>query len=421
MSTVAERLQRFSFLPNLEQRENLNPHKKILIVSDVPEETVPLDLDTNGHRRRGRIMLSGGLPVQLKNTIVELQRAGHEVELIDPSQYHFLKIENPANLPLVFNPLGFIGMKKKITEYQPDAVLLMSAELPFGLSSYALKACEQLGVPKATFFSGNVFAGIPHYYRSKVTQNAAQAITRIRLRNVFNRSERVFVYTPGGKKVLQDIGVDEERIAVWPGGVDAELFRPQLPNERNPYKDFTWWRSEKKTPILIYYGRLAPEKDIEKFLDMETPPGFQKVVIGGGFDEYANELTNRYKNNNNIHFLGQMTQAQLAPFVRFSQAFIFPSKFDTFGLVAVESAASGTPVVAYNVTGPGEVIEDGITGALVPEDGSLWAGVEKALKIDRNACALAARSKYSWKSATEALLSHLPYVDHDFWESKSRR
>jgi len=95
---------------------------------------------------------------------------------------------------------------------------------------------------------------------------------------------------------------------------------------------------------LVPWARVAVEKNIEAFLDLELPGS--KVIIGNG--PQLEQLKRKYSN---VHFLGSKFGDELGRHFADADVFVFPSKTDTFGLVIIESMATGTPVAAYPVTG----------------------------------------------------------------------
>jgi len=86
---------------------------------------------------------------------------------------------------------------------------------------------------------------------------------------------------------------------------------------------------------------------------------------------------------------------------------VFPSRTDTFGLVMLEAMACGTPVAAYPVTGPIDVVNHGVSGVL---DDDLCAAVAGALRLDRGACRAAAVER-TRENATLQFLSHLVHAE----------
>lgn len=176
-----------------------------------------------------------------------------------------------------------------------------------------------------------------------------------------------------------------ENIRIWTRGVDTLLFNSAEKVE---------FRSSR--PIWINVGRISVEKNIEQFLGLDLPG--TKVVIGDGPDRERLE-----KEYPDCHFLGYKFGAELSAHLAAADVFVFPSRTDTFGLVMLEAMACGLPVAALPVTGPVDVVREGITGAL---DEDLARACLAALEIDRSACRRFAESR-TWRHSTEQFLSQL--------------
>ena len=110
-------------------------------------------------------------------------------------------------------------------------------------------------------------------------------------------------------------------------------------------------------PIFMTMGRVAVEKNLEAFLSLDLPG--TKVVVGDGPQKA--ELAQKYPN---AVFLGEKKGADLTAHLAAADVFVFPSLTDTFGVVQLEALACGTPVAAFPVTGPMDVIADHPIGAL---------------------------------------------------------
>jgi glycosyltransferase involved in cell wall biosynthesis len=149
-------------------------------------------------------------------------------------------------------------------------------------------------------------------------------------------------------------------------------------------------------PIAVYVGRVAIEKNIEAFLQVRWPG--TKVIVGDG--PAREELQTKYPH---ARFVGYKFGEELAAHVAAADVFVFPSRTDTFGLVLLEAMACGVPVAAYPVTGPIDVVRNGVTGVL-HEDLSVAA--EGALKLDPEQCRAHALT-HTWEHATRQFLSHL--------------
>ena len=149
-------------------------------------------------------------------------------------------------------------------------------------------------------------------------------------------------------------------------------------------------------PIAEALARLAVEKNVEAFLKI---PWVGSKLLVGDVQERA-RLQNRYPA---AVFAGYRFGEDLAAHLAAADVFVFPSRTDTFGLVNLEALACGVPVAAYPVTGPINIVEDGVTGALELD---LARAAHRALRLDPGACrARALRS--SWESCTGEFAGHL--------------
>jgi glycosyltransferase involved in cell wall biosynthesis len=165
------------------------------------------------------------------------------------------------------------------------------------------------------------------------------------------------------------------KLRPWTRGVDLDKFRP---GEGDPWAGLP-------RPIFLYAGRVAIEKNIEAFLALDLPGS--KVVVGGG--PALEGLKQKFPQ---VTFTGYRENGALARSYAGADVFVFPSRTDTFGLVLLEALASGTPVAAFPVTGPIDVVTDARVGAL-NED--LRTACLKALDCDRTACREHAEA-WSW-------------------------
>src|SRR6185437_10297742 len=175
------------------------------------------------------------------------------------------------------------------------------------------------------------------------------------------------------------------RVALWTRGVDHALFRPRQSSSLDLPR-----------PIFLNVGRVAVEKNLEAFLDLDLPGS--KVVVGDGPSRAA--LQRRYPH---AHFLGEKFGDALAEIFASADAFVFPSRTDTFGVVLIEALASGLPVAAYPVTGPLDVIEDSGAGAL---DDNLRRACLAALDIPRER-ALARSLAFTWRESARQFVEHV--------------
>lgn len=191
------------------------------------------------------------------------------------------------------------------------------------------------------------------------------------------------VSTPTMRRQLAERGFNN--LAHWQRGVDTDLFRPQskavlrLPR-----------------PVAAYVGRVAIEKNVDAFLSM--PWSGSKLVIGDG-----PELPRLKAQYPDATYAGYRFGQDLATHLAAADVLVFPSLTDTFGLVNLEAMACGVPVAAYPVTGPIDVVQDGVTGAL---DQDLARAAVRALSIDPAACRKRALES-GWDTCTRQFESNL--------------
>ncbi len=169
---------------------------------------------------------------------------------------------------------------------------------------------------------------------------------------------------------------------VWGRGFNKEIFHPSTARGFKP-------KSDKKN--LLYVGRVSDEKNIEEFLKLQTDHR-RLVVVGDG--PARQKLEKKYPL---AEFVGFKQDAALARYYQEADVFVFPSKSDTLGVVMIESIACGTPVAAYNVEGPLDVVSPSINGYL---SDNLEEAVQNAITLDRNMVVWSSR-KFTWESSAD--------------------
>ena len=196
------------------------------------------------------------------------------------------------------------------------------------------------------------------------------------------------VTTQSMKEFLSGKGF--ENLAAWTRGVDLDQFHPRFRcNPNDIYGDLP-------KPIFLNVGRVAVEKNIETFLNLDLPGS--KVIVGDG--PQLEQLKKRYPD---CLFTGPKFGDELSRYFADADVFVFPSKTDTFGLVNIESMACGTPVAAFPVNGPIDIIP-GSGAGVVDED--LRRACLACLDLERESARQHA-SKYSWDASAKHFFSLL--------------
>ena len=361
-----------------------------------------------------------GVQVSTRNLAKAMKKRGYKVVILQPTDKEFLNITIPIDNQFQWTLFATPVVTKRILEEKPDAILISTVEAPIGKSTKDV--CQILKSRKIVkecpftlmyttnhgiFINKTIDNAIlnknhePKPNRKRLQEQIVDSIESDFLRNRFSGAKRVLVNSESSKEKLDDIGINH--VVVVPRGIDHHAYHLPSPDDSNPYANYDWYQNDPK-PILLYLGRVAFEKDIHLFLEGDHPE-FHRVVAGQG--PALNSLRKDYGENRDIHFIGPVPNEHVPEYFMFARLSFFPSSFDTFGLTIIESAACGTPVVAYDVPGPKDVIKNGVMGITVQKDDSLFSGLWKALEIDRIKCSEYTREHFSWKKSAKKILENL--------------
>jgi glycosyltransferase involved in cell wall biosynthesis len=293
-----------------------------------------------------------------------LRAAGDVVEVIGPDRFLNLPMPGYAEIRLAVAPGRRLA--RLAEAFRPDVVHI-ATEGPLGWAMRAI--CRRRGWP----FTSAFHTRFPDYLhaRTRIPRAWSWAV----MRRFHEAGAGTFAATRSLREELAARGFTKVR--AWTRGVDLARFRPE-PREA--------WEGLPR-PIFLYAGRVAVEKNIDAFLSLDLPG--TKVVVGDGPARAG--LQARFPA---AHFTGYRDNGLLARSYAGADVFVFPSRTDTFGLVLLEALAAGTPVAAFPVTGPRDVVTDPRIGAL---DEDLRAACLRALACDRAACRTHAEA-WSWEA-----------------------
>jgi glycosyltransferase involved in cell wall biosynthesis len=313
-----------------------------------------------------------GVVRSLSTTVEHVATAGHQIDIISPEG---LKTFPCPTYPEIRLSVGAgRHLRERLAAHEPDAIHV-STEGPLGLA--ARRWCQR----NRRAFTTAYHTQFPEYVRARLPLplSAGYALARW----FHGAAARTLVATPSMRRRLEERGF--RNIVTWSRGVDSDLFRPGA-------KDLL----DLPRPLWLYFGRVAVEKGIGDFLALDLPG--TKVVIGDG--PARAELQRCHPR---AVFLGYKHGEDLARHVAACDVFVFPSRTDTFGLVLLEAMACGLPVAAYPVTGPLDVVVDGVTGVLRDD---LREAALAALHLDPAACRAHAL-KFSWEACSRQFLEAL--------------
>lgn len=311
--------------------------------------------------------------VRTLNMVAQAARLqGAEIEFLTPEPFRTIALPTYPDLRLALPMPGQVAQHIRVAN--PDAIHI-ATEGPIGHS--VRRYCLKHGLPFTTSFHTR----FPEYVSARVP--VPESWVWAWLRRFHAPSSAVMAATPALMRELSERGFCN--VALWPRGVDAELFHPQDDADL-----------DLKRPLFLSVGRVAVEKNIEAFLSLNLPG--TKVVVGDGPARAMLE-----KKFPDAVFLGAKFGAELAHIYAASDVFVFPSRTDTFGLVLLEALACGVPVAAFPVKGPRDVLGDAPVGAL---NENLRKACLHALEVSREACREFAVAR-SWAASARAFLDNV--------------
>jgi len=315
-----------------------------------------------------------GVVRTLTTTCEHLRKRGHEIMVIAPDQFRSLPCPTYPEIRLAMPAPGAVACL--LDGFAADAVHI-ATEGPLGLA--ARRHCLAHGISFTTAYHTQFPA-----YVARRTRLPERLWWRY-IRWFHAPAERVLVAAETIRAELRAHGLT--RLHHWSRGVDLACFTPDAP----PPPEF----AALPRPIQLYVGRVAVEKNLEAFLGGRYPGS--KVVVGDG--PALAQLRARFPQ---AHFLGRKGGRALAGCYAGADVFVFPSRTDTFGLVMIEALACATPVAAYPVPGPLDVVTSDV-GAM-SED--LDRAIAAAMFCAPRAC-IAHAARFGWDAATDQFVAGL--------------
>jgi glycosyltransferase involved in cell wall biosynthesis len=313
-------------------------------------------------------------------TLMELHQGllaeGHEVVMVEPSAYRRFPCPGYREIELAWRPGRQV--EQALDAARPDAIHI-ATEGPLGSAAQAY--CLRRGLRFTTAFHTR----FPEILARAL--HVPEAWGYAWFRRFHARSAGIMVPSAGMQGILERYRFSPLR--PWSHGVDLKLFKPI------PGADLGLPR-----PVFLHVGRLSYEKNLEAFLKLDLPGS--KVVYGVG--PLQERLQREYPA---VHWRGVVPRPELVHIYSAADAFVFPGRSETFGLVMLEAMACGTPVAAYPVPGPLDVVDpkgDGQDGGVLHDD--LRTAALRALDIPRGAARERAL-QFDWKEVCRQFIGHL--------------
>lgn len=318
-----------------------------------------------------------GVVTTLVELVAGLQQRGHEVRLIEPSAFRTFACPGYREIPLAWRPYKQIAAE--LDAFAPDAVHV-ATEGPLG--SAARKHCLKRGWSFTTAFHTR----FPYLLEKAL--GIPESWGYAWFRRFHAPSSGVMVPSAGMYEMLE--AQRFKNLLQWSHGVDLSLFKPL------PDADLGLPR-----PVFLYVGRVSYEKNLEAFLKLDLPG--TKLVYGVG--PLLDKLRAAYLN---VEWRGVVPRPELVRIYSAADVFVFPSHSETFGLVMLEAMACGTPVAAFPVPGPLDVVADSRGGVLHDD---LRAAALAALELPAEG-AIARAHEFDWHHVCDQFVSFLVPARH---------
>lgn len=351
-----------------------------------------------------------GIVTTLCQTIHQLRELGHEVLIFSPAggivEFENCRVVGMKNQAFPLYPelrlaLPRASMRRVLAEFMPDILHVVDPVL-LGIAGLYYGGGERGGalhLPLVVSYHTDLPKYL-HYYGLGFLEPHVWRLLRIRHRRAtinLCTSTRIV-------RQLQEHGI--EKVGLWPGGVDADLFcsSPQSVEMRDHLT-----QGHAESPLLLYVGRISAEKNLETLRPwLDAFPGARLALVGDGPQRKSLE---KHFEGLPAFFAGFLYGEELASAYASSDIFVMPSRTETLGLVVLEAMASGLPVVAVRAGGIPEMIQNEVSGYLVDTDDEAIHRIQELLRSKEKREGIGARARAqalerSWGNSTQKLVEY---------------
>lgn len=353
-----------------------------------------------------------GIVTRLSHTVDHLQRNGDQVMVIAPdggiTEYKGAKVYGVTGFPLPLYPELKMALPRpsigyELEKFKPHIIHVVNPAI-LGLAGIFHSKIHN--IPLVASYHTHLPQYLQHYGLGML-----EGFLWELLRAGHNQAELNLCTSTVMVKELTNHGI--ERVNLWQRGVDTELFHPDLASEsmRSHLS-----QNHPESHLLLYVGRLGAEKEIERIKPiLEAIPDARLALVGDGPHRQALE---KHFAGTNTHFVGYLTGKELGSAFASADAFVFPSRTETLGLVLLEAMAAGCPVVAARSGGIPDIVTDGVNGYLFEPEADIQSAITATVRLleqkqEREVIRQNARLEaecWGWGSATRQLQDYYQKV-----------
>lgn len=348
-----------------------------------------------------------GIVTRLRHTVEHLQRNGDQVLIVSPdgglTEYKGARIYGVSGFPLPLYPELKLALPRPsigvaLEEFGPDLIHVVN---PAVLGLAGLYYAKVMQIPLVASYHTHLPQYLQHYGLGML-----EGVMWELIKASHNQAQLNLCTSTAMVQELREHGI--ERLDLWQRGVDTETFHPELASlEMRSHLS----QGHPESPLLLYVGRLGAEKEIDRIKPvLEAIPDARLALVGDGPHRSALE---KHFAGTPTHFVGYLTGKELGSAFASADAFIFPSRTETLGLVLLEAMAAGCPVVAARSGGIPDIVTDGVNGYLfdpADEEGAIAATVrllkQQAERESLRQNARAEAERWGWAAATRQLQNY---------------
>ncbi|MEH1969067.1 glycosyltransferase family 4 protein [Nostoc sp.] len=353
-----------------------------------------------------------GIVTRLRHTVDHLQRNGNQVLVIAPdggiTEHKGAKVYGVTGFPLPLYPELKMALPRPaigytLEEFKPDIIHVVNPAV-LGLSGIFYS--KILKIPLVASYHTHLPQYLQHYGLGML-----EGLLWELLKGAHNQAALNLCTSTAMVEELTAHGI--ERVDLWQRGVDTELFHPDLASVEMRSR---LSKNHPESPLLLYVGRLSAEKEIERIKPiLEAIPEARLALVGDGPHRQALQ---KHFSGTNTYFVGYLMGQELGSAFASADAFIFPSRTETLGLVLLEAMAAGCPVVAARSGGIPDIVTDGVNGYLFEPTADVQGALAATVRLleqkqQRDIIRQNARQEaesWGWAAATRQLQEYYQKV-----------